>query len=78
MPMKLEEYQKWHWIPADIELELLELVARAMVGAYNGVLDAHVRPCTYEELRDDPRHGTIHAAAAAIAAVRKFDQKVHS
>jgi hypothetical protein len=71
--MTLEEYKRWRFIPEDTDLALLEVVARAMIASYNDVNDQHLRPLTYEDVLTDPRHGIIHAAAAAIKAVRDFD-----
>jgi hypothetical protein len=76
--MTLEEYKRWGYIPADSDLELVEAVARAMVGSYNGVNDQHLRALTYEDVLTDPRHGIIHAAVAAIKAVREYDGKPKS
>ena len=76
--MTLEEYKRWCFIPPDSDLELVEAVARAMVASYNGVnyqrqnLQALL---TYEDALTDPRHGIIHAAVAAINAVREYDGK---
>lgn len=45
---------------------LLEGVVRAMVESFNKTMDTHVRPLTFEEVVNDPRHGIVQAAQAAI------------
>jgi hypothetical protein len=47
-----------------------EKVTKAMIKSYNDTMDKHVRPITYEEVLNDPRHGTIQAAQAAIDIIK--------
>lgn len=50
---------------------LLEKVVRAMVASYNKTMDPHVRPTTFEEVVNDPRHGVVQAAIAAIKVIKE-------
>lgn len=53
---------------------LLEKVVRAMVASYNKTMDTHVRQFTFEEVVNDPRHGIVQAAQAAIETVKEWDE----
>lgn len=50
----------------------VELVARAMIDSYNDTSDKHLRQLTFKEIINDPRHGVIESAKAAIGALRNL------
>lgn len=52
---------------------LLEKVVRAMVASYNKTMDTHVRQLTFEQVVNDPRHGIVQAAQAAIKAIQESE-----